>query len=331
MSDRTGRRGALKLLTAAVSSLALPRLASAAEEKVNKKTLVYKTIGKDELRADLYRTAGDGARPVVLWIHGGALIAGDREAENPPGIRAALCRAGYVVVSIDYRLAPETKLPAILEDLQDACRWVRARGPELFAADTKRLAVMGESAGGFLTLAAGFRVKPRPRALVSFWGYGDVAGAWLSRPDPHYRRLPLVSREEARAAVGKTGVVVRRRDRNASPFILYCRQNGLWPREVTGHDPDSDAKAFDAFCPIRNVTPRYPPTLLVHGTKDTDVPYQQSVSMDRELARHGVEHGLVTIPDGGHGLVGARPALAADVQGRVLAFLRKHLTAAVSS
>src|SRR5947209_935798 len=120
MSDFKGRRGTLKLLTAAVSSLALPGWASAAEEKISKKTLVYKTVGKVELEADVYRAPGDGVRPVVLWIHGGALIAGYREAENPPGIRAALCRAGYVVVSIDYRLAPETKLPAILEDLQDA-------------------------------------------------------------------------------------------------------------------------------------------------------------------------------------------------------------------
>jgi acetyl esterase/lipase len=325
MSDIKSRRDALKLLGAAVSSLALRGWANAAEEKVSKKTLVYKTVGKDELRADVYRAPGDGARPVVLWIHGGALIAGYREAENPPGIRAALCRAGYVVVSIDYRLAPETKLPAILEDVQDACRWVRTKGPGLFAADAKRLAVMGESAGGFLTLAAGFRVEPRPAALVSFWGYGDIAGAWLSRPDPYYRRLPLVSRAEATAAVAHTGVVVRRVDRTVSPFILYCRQNGLWPKEVTGHDPDTDSKAFDAFCPIRNVTRRYPPTLLIHGTKDTDVPYQQSMNMDKELARHGIAHGLVTIPDGGHGLVGAKPALVADVQGRVLAFLRQHL------
>src|SRR5439155_13262304 len=135
-----------------------------------------------------------------------------------------------VVVSIDYRLAPETKLPAILEDLHDACRWVRAQGPGLFAADAKRLAVMGESAGGFLTLAAGFRVEPRPGALVSFWGYGDVAGAWRSCPDPYYRRLPLVSKEAANAAASNTGVVVRRGDRRGSPFILYCRHNGGWTK-----------------------------------------------------------------------------------------------------
>jgi hypothetical protein len=59
MSDRKGRRGALKLLSAAVSSLALPGWARAAEEKVSKKTLVYKTVGKDELKA----TANCTTRP----------------------------------------------------------------------------------------------------------------------------------------------------------------------------------------------------------------------------------------------------------------------------
>ena len=53
-----------------------------------------------------------------------------------------------MVVSIDYRLAPETKLPAIVEDVQDACRWVRERGPKLFRIAPERLAVMGGSAGG---------------------------------------------------------------------------------------------------------------------------------------------------------------------------------------
>jgi acetyl esterase/lipase len=319
------RRAALKLLATTTASLAVPRRTFAGQGKVAKQTFVYKTVGKDELKADVYRAAGDGVRPVVLWLHGGALIAGDRQAENPPGIREALCKAGYTVVSIDYRLAPEAKLPAILEDLQDACRWVREKGPGLFAADAKRVAVMGESAGGYLALAAGFRARPRPKALVSFWGYGDIAGAWLSRPDPYYRRLPLVSRKEAYAVVGHAGAVVRRGDVSPSPFILYCRQQGLWPKEVTGHDPDAEPKAFDAFCPVRNVSAKYPPALLIHGTKDTDVPYAQSVSMDKELARHGVEHGLVTIPDGGHGLVGAEPALVADVLARVLAFLDKHL------
>ena len=68
---------------------------------------------------------------MVVWIHGGALIMGHRGGIDR-ALLGALTKAGYVVVSIDYRLAPETKLPAIVEDVQDACRWVRERGPKLF-------------------------------------------------------------------------------------------------------------------------------------------------------------------------------------------------------
>jgi dipeptidyl aminopeptidase/acylaminoacyl peptidase len=184
--------------------------------------------------------------------------------------------------------------------------------------------VVGHSAGGYLTLATGFRVTPRPRALVSFYGYGDIAGSWYSRPDPHYCQQPPVPPEEARAAVG--GEVLSesyapQRDR----FYLYCRQQGLWPQEVAGHSPDSEPEAFDPLCPLRNITPDYPPTLLLHGDRDTDVPYEQSVLMATALARAGVEHDLVTIPGGEHGFDAADTAASRDALARALAFLRAHL------
>src|SRR4029077_10137160 len=152
-----------------------------------KKTYTYKKVGQCEIKADIYEPSGDQPRPAIVWIHGGALIMGHR-GQVDQALLSKLLRAGYAVVSIDYRLAPETKLPAILEDVEDACKWVRDKGPELAHVDPKRIAVMGGSAGGYLTLSTGFRVNPPPKALVSFWGYGDVAGAWYSRPDPFYSR-----------------------------------------------------------------------------------------------------------------------------------------------
>ena len=146
-----------------------------------------------------------------------------------------LLKAGYSVVSIDYRLAPETKLPAILEDVEDACKWVRDKGPELCHIDPKRIAVMGGSAGGYLTLAAGFRVNPPPKVLVSFWGYGDIAGAWYSRPDPFYSRQPPVPKEEAYQAVGQSVISESSGKNNRHRFYLYCRQQGLWPRDTAKH------------------------------------------------------------------------------------------------
>jgi acetyl esterase/lipase len=267
----------------------------------------------DKLKADVYRARDDRVRPVVVWIHGGALIMGNRELSHEPGsLLAALLKAGYAVVSIDYRLAPQVKLQAILKDVEDAYAWVRGKGPQLFHIDPKRMAVMGGSAGGYLTLMTGFRVKPRPKALVSLWGYGDIDGAWYSKPDPFYCKQPLVSKEEAEK-------------KGDGKLYLYLRQQGLWPKKLTGHDPATEPKAFDPFCPIRNVTKSYPPTLLIHGDKDTDVPYQQSVAMNKELKRKVVEHKLVTITGGGHGMGNVSAKVVRQAHDQVVAFLDKHL------
>lgn len=68
-------------------------------------------------------------------------------------------------------------------------------------------------------------------------------------------------------------------------FYLYCRQHGIWPKEVAGHDPDRENHWFGPYCPVRNVSAAYPPTLLIHGTADTDVPYEESVKMDGKLSQ----------------------------------------------
>jgi len=89
-------------------------------------TFTYKTAGDLPIQADVYRPDDNVVRPAILWIHGGALIMGHRgglRAEQ----RQRYLDAGFAVVSIDYRLAPETKLPAILEDIQDAYRWLAPR------------------------------------------------------------------------------------------------------------------------------------------------------------------------------------------------------------
>src|SRR5438105_3405609 len=196
MQVSTDRRDFLRCLAGAVTGFALSQGTFAQENQISKKTYTYKNVDQCEIKADVYQSSGDKPRPAIIWIHGGALIMGHR-GQVDRALLSKLLKAGYSVVSIDYRLAPETKLPAILEDVEDACKWVRDKGPELAHIDPKRLAVMGGSAGGYLTLTTGFRVNPPPKALVSFWGYGDIAGAWYSRPDPFYSRQPPVPKAEA--------------------------------------------------------------------------------------------------------------------------------------
>jgi acetyl esterase/lipase len=313
------------LLIAALLVLG-PTTAGAAEAPVVKKTYTYKTVDKVNVQADVLRPDDDKVRPVLVWIHGGALIVGSR-TQVPPQLRD-LCRdQGYALVSLDYRLAPEVKLPAIIEDIQDAFRWLREQGPKLLHIDTERVVVAGGSAGGYLTLMTGFAVKPRPRALVAYWGYGDVDGDWYTKPSEHYRKQGLVDREQAYKAVGSRVLTGAEGDdgRARGRFYLYLRQNGLWTKEVTGFDPQKDRKKLDAYCPVRNVSADYPPTLLIHGTEDTDVPYELSAAMAKELARHNVAHELVTVKGAGHGLSGGDRRLVDEANAKAAAFIREHL------
>lgn len=293
---------------------------------VTKRTYCYKQVGDCRIFADVYRRGEEKNRPAIVWIHGGALISGQRGNLQQVQLDKYLT-AGFNVISIDYRLAPETKLKFIIEDLRDAFKWVRRRGPELAGIDPDRIAVVGHSAGGYLALMSGFRVKPRPKAIVSFYGYGDIIGEWYSRPDPFYSQQPPVAKDEAYAVVGQE-VISESNSRERFRFYLYCRQNGLWPNEVAGLDPGKRPKAFESLCPARNVTRKYPPTLLLHGDKDTDVPYEQSVLMAEVLTRHHVEHKLITMTNRGHGFDGGRRAVddpvIVETFDQVVAFLKKQ-------
>ena len=291
-----------------------------------KLTFDYKVVDNCAIQADVYQVPGRKNQPVVLWIHGGALIFGRRSGIAPYQLGRYL-HAGFTVVSIDYRLAPETKLPSIIEDLKDAMCWVHEQGSELFAIDLDRIAVIGHSAGGYLALMSGFVADFRPKAIVSFYGYGDIIGAWYSRPDPWYCSQGMISIDEAYETIGDQSCTDGG-GKNRFLFYLYCRQYGLWPREVGGQDPHENPGWFSRFCPIQNVTAAYPPTLLIHGDQDTDVPFQQSVEMEAALAQHRVAHKFVRLFGKGHAFDEAREAQADSVVSgcfdEVVEFLRQN-------
>ena len=289
------------------------------------KTYTYKRVGGLEIKANVYEPDRSPS-PVVVWIHGGALIMGHRDATIDE-LRTGLLDAGCSVVSIDYRLAPETKLSEIISDVEDAFTWIREAGPDLFGADPTRMAVIGGSAGGYLTLLAGYRVQPRPAALVSLYGYGDLIGPWYSDPSPHSRHHQItMSREEAFQQVSGLPISDSRdRSGDGSAFYQYLRQNGQWPKAVSGWDPRNESEKFSPFMPLENVTPDYPPTLLIHGTADTDVPYEQSAMMVKAFETHGVEHRLITLKGVEHGLAGAGDEGKTDVYVEAVAFLTERL------
>jgi acetyl esterase/lipase len=294
--------------------------------EVTRTTYTYKTVGDLPIKLDVHRPAGDETLPLLVWIHGGALINGHRGGISGRVLQMAM-EAGYAVASIDYRLAPETQLPDIIEDVEDAFDWLHKNSMEKFGASSDRIAVAGGSAGGYLTLATGYRVRPRPTVLVSFWGYGDLVGTWYSTPSPHPRHHQSTMTEvEARRQV--TGPPIsdsRDRKGNGGAFYQFCRQSGRWPLEVSGWDPMRQARKFYPYMPVKNVNRHYPPTMLIHGTNDTDVPYEQSEWMARQFERHGVEFKFASIAGGEHGLGGGDRAAIDRAYLDAMAFINSKM------
>lgn len=290
-------------------------------------TYVYKRVGECDIKLDVYSNSQGASarlRPVVITFHGGALITGGRYP-IPMDMFAPLIEKGFVVVSPDYRLAPETKLPEIIADACDAYQWIRQHGPDLFQGDPDRIGVHGGSAGGYLALMTGCRAQPKPKALVSHFGYGNIRADWYAKPDPFYRTRPLVDKDAAYRAVGEGVPCGFPQGPRRGDFYLYCRQQGLWCNEVAGIDPLARPEALDAFCPAFNVTPDYPPTLLAHGTDDTDVPYSQSVEMAEALKKADVVYELVTLEGAGHGFSHPKAGDRETALARSIEFLQRHL------
>lgn len=304
--------------------------AADAPPSLTKSTLIYKTVGDTKVAADVYRPAGTELRPVVVWIHGGALIVGSRNSV-PKNILDLCARERLILVSIDYRLAPEVKLPEIAADVRDFFKWLHAEGPKLFQADTSRIVVSGGSAGGFLTMLVGATVQPRPQALVAYWGYGDIDGKWAVSASEHHGKNSSAEEEIAKTAVNQGQVLTNTDDpavqKGRGLYYRGLRQTGRWSREVTGVDVTQEPGKLDPYCPVKLIKPDYPPILMIHGTNDTDVPYSCSVDMARELKQQGVSHELISIPNAEHGLRDGDPQLIAKAQTRALEYILQHSTA----
>lgn len=236
----------------------------------------------------------------VVWIHGGRLRGGDRS--NFLSMAMERNRASrrwhesYAFVSIDYRLAPETKVPLIIEDVEDAFAWIHREGPTLLKIDPNRIAAWGESAGAYLALMAGLRSKPQ--VVISFYGTGDRFGPKNNDPPqlPHQN----ISEAKARRQLGPPVTDARQRKGDVELFRLYCMQNGIWGKEIWGWDPVKEPEKDLPYTPLKNVSADYPPTLLLHGTEDTDITYDNSVRMAEALKAHGVKHEFISLSNVGH-------------------------------
>src|SRR5262245_48360263 len=232
--------------------------------------IVYGEAGGEKLTMDYYPPAGPGPHPIAIAIHGGGFVGGTSKNNSAAYCANFLAPAGYAVFSINYRLAPKFPYPAMVEDVERAVRYIR-RNAKKWDADPKRIALVGGSAGGYLSNMVGIlnapglkgakdpvdRTSARVQAVVTLFGPSDFR---RQEPSEGLKKLlaPLIEQKGLEAALAE-----------ASPVTHFS-----------------------------NVPP---PFLLIHGDKDEAVPLVQSTHLQAALKANGVRCDLIIIPNGPHG------------------------------
>ncbi len=134
-------------------------LSGVAEGATRSETFTYKKAGQLAIKLDVLRADDRAERPVAVCIHGGALINGHRAAV-PRRVKDMMLGAGYILVSIDYRLAPESKFPAAADDCYAATKWV-ADSAAALNVNGGKIAVGGDSAGGNLAAVVALMARDK--------------------------------------------------------------------------------------------------------------------------------------------------------------------------
>ncbi len=288
--------------------LALTPAAAASEPPAVPYTLktdvTFAQVGAEKLQLDIAIPKGEGPRPCLVCLHGGAWKVGSRKQLSQPtrmidlglpgkSLLDVYASQGYVAVSISYRLAPANKFPAQIRDAKTAVRFLRANATQ-FGIDPDRIAALGFSAGGHLAALLGTaddvtefegdlypEQSSKVQCVVDFFGPTDLT---------LYGETPGIEKSIMVPLLGGTT-----RDR----IELYKRAS-----------------------PLEHVSKDDPPFLILHGTADIMVPIIHSERLHERLTAAGVKSELVTVKGQGHGWGGEESKRSIDLS---LRFLAEHL------
>lgn len=245
----------------------------------------FARVGNESLKLDASIPDGRGPFPTAIIVHGGAWRAGDKQFSGVKPLFEPLSKAGFAWFTINYRLAPKRRAPgsaedagtstrtnylaAQVEDVETAVRWVKSHAGE-YKVDTKRMVLIGESAGAHLVAMVAVQNKAATRvaAVVPFYGPFDLqAMAEAARQ---------VAPSASRVFADLVGAV--------------------------GMDDDSYCALIRNASPINHVRKGLPPFLLIHGTADKTVPYSQSRKMCEKIRSAGGACEVFAVEDADHGI-----------------------------
>ncbi|MGA9585207.1 MAG: alpha/beta hydrolase, partial [Terracidiphilus sp.] len=247
----TGR--AKQFVSALVLSVAVLRVGVAAESRTpTQDGIVYGVADGQQLTMDYYAPKGQGPHPIAIIIHGGGYHGGDSKSGSEAYVADFLAPAGYVVFSVNYRLAPKYPYPYMVLDVQRAVRFIRHNAAK-WDGDPDKIALVGGSAGGFLSNMVGLLNAP-----------GDPAAA-----DP-------VDRESAQAQA-----VVSLYAQSSFEFV---------PLNADVHrllDPliaqKGEKEAIREASPITYVNKHDPPFLEILGDQDEYIPFSEATNLQSSL------------------------------------------------
>jgi acetyl esterase len=233
------------------------------------------------------------ARGAIVWLHGGGFVMGDLQTEHPWAVRVA-DGSGAVVISVGYRLAPEHRFPAALDDACAALAWTAQCAAEL-GIDPGRIAVGGHAAGAGLATAVALRARDQHGPPISF--------QLLSQPE-------LDDRQQTWSA----------RNFTDTPFMTRDKVAASW-RHYLGSAPASSYAAPALAADLSGLPPAYIATAEFDPNRDEAIGYAQ------RLLQAGVPVELHQWPGTFHG---SQAVLSAEVSRRQIAELGAALRRALT-
>ncbi|KAG4293232.1 hypothetical protein FPRO06_12720 [Fusarium proliferatum] len=293
------------------------------------KTIPYKSTPHGDIVLDVVypEEADDSPTTVLIHIHGGFLIVGDRYSFAPYWLVNAVTTRKWIFVSPDYRLVPESTAHASLDDSIDAYKWVRSSLADAIGRPIGPVLLAGSSAGGYLALTTANAVKHKPDALLLIYGMLDAAGPRYTIPGTNIWGAPPFDTTSVLSQFPRTKENDDRKAISGYPLPENFQQDprfqvasalhidALFPDYMTGVEGLSReiaSKGIDAIPEEhRRLFPlsfgdlaKIPRTFLLHGVNDSAVTVDCSIVAEKKLREAGVEVEKDFPEDAEHGFDG---------------------------
>jgi len=263
--------------------------------------VIYRKTPEKDLPLDIMYPAerSEHPRPIFIWIHGGGYNGGDQKMTD---ICYEAVKAGYLVVSLEYRLSFYARFPALLIDCKAGVRWVRAHAGEL-GGDPAHIGVCGGSAGGHLA------------ALVGTCG-----------------DLPIYAEGDHLDVSGKVQAVCDMFgpiNFNTMPEV-YHKQGSMPLVQLVGGLLAERQELVRAANPVTYIHEHLPPFYIAHGIQDDNVTINQSEELYEALRAAGYEPDFLRVNNARHVFIPINGFQVTDppineINAAVIGFFDKHL------